>query len=79
MRISRPFGVSTQAIVVHQADRDVLVSYDKPVAVRLYTAKAIEVYRTGRKFSSTTSRHINRWIGDSGIVLPHVDIETLAE
>lgn len=37
----------------------VLFSYRTPVAARLYTGKII---RTSKKWSATTSRHINKWL-----------------
>lgn len=47
-------------IVIHTRDGwAVLVSYQTPVAAR---SPEGGLYRTSRKWSATTSRHINQWL-----------------
>lgn len=41
-------------------DSLVLFSYSTPVA--LYELKTYRYFRTGKKWSKTTSRHINKWL-----------------
>ena len=43
----------------------VLFSYNTPVAARLPEG----YIRTGKHWSSTTSKHINRWIGSANYVV----------
>lgn len=45
---------------VRYDDRSVLYSYTTPVAVLVH---GDGYYRTERKYSVTTSRHINMWLG----------------
>ena len=40
----------------------VFFSYETPVAV--YDSESCNYFRTSKKFSTTTSRHLNRWCGD---------------
>jgi hypothetical protein len=40
-------------------DISVLVSYETPVAARVNG----QFYRTSRQHSATTTRHINKWLG----------------
>lgn len=43
----------------------VLFSYKTPVACRILD-NGVKFYRTEKKWSSTTSRHINKWLGEFG-------------
>lgn len=55
----------------------VLVSYETPVAAYL---PEIGYVRTDTKFSSTTSRHINKWLeGVNAREVPQHEIEQLCE
>ena len=52
----------TNATVVYLDDLDVLFSYETPVAYR--DNKTGQIYKTAKKWSTTTSRHINAWINE---------------
>ena len=47
----------------------VLVSYETPVAARLFSLAAendgCALARTSKKWSATTTRHINKWLRDT--------------
>jgi hypothetical protein len=45
----------------------VLFSYETPVAYRVKATN--EYYKTNKYWSRTTSKHINKWIPDSGEVM----------
>ena len=50
----------------------ILFSYETPVAVYSHG----KYYRTDKYFSPTTSKHINKWIGDNPYVtIPQTQIE----
>lgn len=42
-----------------EGDKTILYSYSQPVACLIHGDK---YYRTTKKWSSTTSRHINKWL-----------------
>jgi hypothetical protein len=46
----------------------VLFSYKTPVAVMIDEGLGFVFYRTDKKWSVTTSRHINKWLGVYGKV-----------
>lgn len=53
---------SNQTEVIHGEVR-VLVSYETPVAVHV---SGVGYYVTDKKWSSTTTRHINKWLRKHG-------------
>ena len=55
-------GSNQTQIVVN--DVTILFSYNTPVAAQMANGDLI---RTNKRWSSTTSKHINAWLGDSGI------------
>ena len=46
----------------------VLFSYKTPVAVMIDEGLGFVFYRTAKRWSNTTSRHINKWLGIYGKV-----------
>ena len=52
----RPIAANTTQ--VHIADKTILFSYETPVAYLDNTG----YYRTAKKWSATTTRHINKWL-----------------
>jgi hypothetical protein len=54
----------------------VLFSYQTPVAAWVSGRGWL---RTDTKFSKTTSKHINRWLGAAGIVVPQAEIDDLVK
>ena len=56
------FGSNMTVIAVENGD-SVLVSYSTPVAALVGGV----FFRTEKKFSMTTSKHINKWSGSFGI------------
>lgn len=44
---------------LHAGDAVILFSYEVPVAARVGS----NYYRTSKKYSVTTSRHISKWLG----------------
>lgn len=55
----------------------VLYSYSTPVAVR-HLVSGLE-YRTSQKYSSTTTKHLNRWCSKSAILCPQQWITLILE
>lgn len=51
---------SNQTEVTLADGSDLLVSYSTPVAVRLQSG---EQFKTEKRWSNTTTRHINKWGG----------------
>ena len=46
----------------------ILFSYNTPVAVMIDEGLGFVFYRTAKRWSNTTSRHINQWLGTYGKV-----------
>ena len=44
--------------------KTVLFSYKTPVAAWIGNGTELGYFRTNKKWSVTTSRHINKWLGD---------------
>lgn len=64
----------TEALI---GDNRFLISYHTPVAA--YIADK-GWFRTSRKWSSTTSKHINKWLqGVSAQEIPQTDLEAMLE
>lgn len=55
----------------------VLYSYDTPVAIK--DLKNNIDYKTSKKWSATTSRHINKWCSPDAISLDQRHIEMIIE
>lgn len=54
----------------------VLFSYQTPVAAWVSGRGWI---RTDTKYSKTTSKHINKWLGGVGTVVPQAEIDNLVK
>lgn len=52
-----------QAEIVLTSGAQVFVSYETPVAAVIDGIS----YKTDRKYSNTTTKHINSWLGNGGI------------
>lgn len=60
--------------VLHKGKNEILFSYETPVAV--YDDKYGMFFRTEHKYSRTTSKHINKWIGNlRHETVPQITIE----
>jgi hypothetical protein len=68
--------INDNATVIHFADGvSVLWSYKTPVAAFIPGRGYI---KTDRRFSVTTSRHINAWVWKTCDTVPHAEIEAIA-
>lgn len=54
-------NLSPNANQVTIGRKSILFSYETPVALHIY---GVGFFRTGERFSKTTSKHINKWLGD---------------
>jgi hypothetical protein len=67
--------IASNMTILNKSGYDILFSYETPVAV--YDHQRGEYLRTEQKFSQTTSRHINKWIGTAlTISVPQSIIES---
>lgn len=71
----KPIG-SNQSELHLGDDTMVLFSYQTPVAAWVSGRGWI---RTDTKYSKTTSKHINQWLGAAGTVVPQAEINALLE
>ena len=59
-------------------DYTILFSYQTPVA---YHRSGVGFFRTGKKWSATTSRHINKWLAHHGAIsateVPQGELDSL--
>ena len=68
---------NTSATVVTLADGiEVLYSYSTPVACRFESCVA---WKTGEKYSRTTTRHVNEWVDGDAIEVDQGWIDGVAE
>lgn len=68
---------SNMSVATNASGAVILFSYDTPVAAKVPGAG---YYRTSTKWSSTTTRHINKWLGPvSAEELPQEYFDKLAE
>ncbi len=68
---------ANQTVVTLSSGCQVFFSYETPVAA-IFDGIS---YKTDRKYSNTTTRHMNAWLGDSGknaIVKPQSYFDLLA-
>lgn len=70
----KPLGANQAELSV--GDALVLFSYQTPVAAWVPGQGWI---RTATRYSQTTSRHINRWLGGAGTVVPQSVIDGLLQ
>lgn len=65
--ITRLNGAATQ---VDHSNMSILVSYQTPVAVRVFQGiNGVHLFKTDKKWSTTTSRHINKWLNEAKVKL----------
>jgi hypothetical protein len=64
--------------VLYRNGDEILFSYETPVAI--YDAKELRYMKTDYKWSSTTSRHITKWLnGVNAEVVPQDFINSFVE
>lgn len=69
--------IGANQTLVHLPVGTILFSYETPVAAYVSGRGYI---RTAEKFSKTTSKHINQWLGGANAeVVPQIMIEDLVE
>lgn len=66
---------SNQTTIEKSDGTVILYSYSTPVAAHVPGKGYL---RTRRHFSTTTSKHINKWIGGSPEVIDHEELEEIA-
>lgn len=54
-----PIGSNQNEVII--GSKTILFSYKTPVAY--YDAETGSFYKTSKKWSSTTSKHVNKWLG----------------
>lgn len=57
----RARSIGSNQIEIRHGNNFFLISYDTPVAALIKG----EFYKTSKKWSKTTSKHINKWVGDN--------------
>lgn len=71
--ILRSFGSNQHVLDITTARGDISIffSYETPVACKVrYPSGGIEYTCTDKKYSSTTSKHINAWIKNTSLGTP---------
>lgn len=69
--------IGANQTLVHLPVGTILFSYETPVAAYVSGRGYV---RTAEKFSKTTSKHINQWLGGANAeVVPQIMIEDLVE
>jgi hypothetical protein len=66
---------SNQAVLCLADGVVILFSYNTPVAALIPGNGYVQ---TSRKFSRTTSKHINSWAGKDAAVMDHAELRALA-
>ena len=72
---------NNETVVSFASGTEVLYSYDTPVAGRRIVDGALQVFKTDKKWSVTTSKHINKYLktfNAEAIELPQNEISTIA-
>jgi hypothetical protein len=70
-------AIGPNQTLVHLPVGSILFSYETPVAAYVSGRGYV---RTDKKFSNTTSKHINKWLdGINAEVIPQSEIEALSE
>lgn len=52
--------IASNMTVLRRNEDEILFSYETPVAI--YDSKNLQYFKTDRKWSATTSRHITKWL-----------------
>lgn len=55
--------IASNMTVLYRDGNEILFSYQTPVAV--FDRNTQKYFRTETKYSQTTSRHINKWVGNT--------------
>jgi len=70
--------IASNMTVLYRNGDEILFSYETPVAI--YDAKELRYMKTDYKWSSTTSRHITKWLnGVNAEVVPQDFINSFVE
>ena len=68
-------NIGSNMTEVEGATARILISYETPVAAKMHNGP---YYRTAKKFSVTTSKHINKWLdGANAIETPQEFFDNL--
>jgi len=72
---------NNETVVSFASGTEVLYSYDTPVAGRRIVDGALQVFKTDKKWSVTTSKHINKYLktfNAEAVELHQNEISTIA-
>ena len=72
---------NNETVVSFASGTEILYSYDTPVAGRRIVDGALQVFKTDKKWSVTTSKHINKYLktfNAEAVELPQNEISTIA-
>jgi hypothetical protein len=71
---------TNENVVCFDNGTEVLFSYSMPVAGKRFVDDALQIFKTDKKWSVTTSKHINRYLktfNAEAVVLPQEEIDAL--
>ena len=72
---------NNETVVSFDNGTEVLFSYDTPVAGKRFVDGVLQIFKTEKKWSRTTSKHINKYIktfNAEAVELPQNEISTIA-
>jgi len=72
---------NNETVVSFDDVTEVLFSYDTPVAGRRLTDDGLQIFKTDKKWSRTTSKHISKYLkkfNAEAVELPQNEISTIA-
>lgn len=72
---------NNETVVAFDDVTEVLFSYETPVAGRRLTDDGLQIFKTDKKWSVTTSKHINKYLktfNAEAVELPQEEIDNLA-
>jgi len=71
---------NNETVVSFDNGTEVLFSYDTPVAGRRFVDGVLQVFKTEKKWSVTTSKHINKYLktfNAEAVELPQYELDNL--
>jgi len=72
---------SNETVVSFSNGTEILFSYNTPVAGRRLVDGALQIFKTNKKWSRTTSKHISKYLkkfNAEAVELPQNEISTIA-
>ena len=72
---------NNETVVSFASGTEILYSYDTPVAGRRIVDGVLQIFKTDKKWSVTTSKHINKYLktfNSEAVELPQNEISTIA-